>query len=131
MEAWQQEFAIVKQADQNRVFGFASVAISKNGEMIEDTQGDLIDPADLEEAAYQFVLKFREADELHTEEVVGHLIESFVFTPEKLEMLGIAKDAIPPRWWVGFEVSPDVFAKVKDGTYKMFSIGGTGERIAV
>ena len=34
------------------------------------------------------------------------------------------------RMEVGFRVSdPDVWEKVKDGTYKMFSIEGTGERV--
>ena len=47
-----------------------------------------------------------------------------------MSALGIPDGTIPEGWWVGFRVSdPDVWEKVKDGTYKMFSIEGTGERV--
>jgi hypothetical protein len=113
-------------ADERLVFGYANVAISKSGEQVTDSHDHQIDPSDLEYAAYLYVLKFREADEMHTADVCGHLVESFFITPSKLEKMGLAPDALPQGWWVGFYVeNDDAWAKVKDGTYKMFSIAGT------
>ena len=43
--------------------------------------------------------------------------------------LGITEGALPEGWWIGFKVTdPDVWDKVKDGTYPMFSIEGTAIR---
>jgi cation transport regulator ChaB len=111
---------------QHLVFGWANVAIRKDGEQIEDLHGDLIDPDDLEQAAYQFVLEYRETGERHQGEAVGYLVESCCFTKEKLVAMGLDEDALPQGLWVGFYI-PDaaVFAKVLDGTYSMFSIQGT------
>lgn len=122
-------FQIAKTDEAERlVFGFANVSIAKDGEEIVDLQGDIIEPADLERAAYGFVLHFRETGEMHKGSAVGQLVESMVFTPDKLAALGIAKDAVPCRWWVGFKLAPEAFEKVKDGTYQMFSIQGRAER---
>jgi hypothetical protein len=122
-------FEIAKVDDAQRlVFGFANVSIAKDGGEVVDLQGDIIEPSELEAAAYEFVLKFRETGEMHKGAAVGKLVESMVFTPEKLEALGIAKDAVPCRWWVGFQLDDDAFAKVKDGTYRMFSIQGRADR---
>ena len=122
-------FQIAKLDEAERlVFGFANVSIAKDGEEIVDLQGDIIEPADLEAAAYEFVLKFRDTGEMHKGGSVGTLVESMVFTPDKLEALGIAKDAVPCRWWVGFKLAPEAFEKVKDGTYSMFSIQGRADR---
>jgi hypothetical protein len=122
----QEPFAITKaDGDQNLVFGWANVSIRKDGEQVEDSQGDLIDPGDLEMAAYQFNLDFRETGVMHEGEAVGYLIESFMVTPEKLTKMGLATDALPTGWFVGFYVPDDeVFAKVKDKTFSMFSIQG-------
>jgi len=113
--------------DQNLVFGWASVAI-KDGTQIEDRQGDLIDADELEKAAYEFVLDFREADEMHDQVTKGHLVESFVTTPDKLQALGLPEGSLPVGWWVGFQLDPDAFQKVKAGQYRMFSIEGMAVR---
>ena len=128
-----QPFTISKTDDAERlVFGFANVSIAKDGGEVVDLQGDIIEPVELERAAYEFVLKFRASGEMHdkgdVKGSVGKLVESMVFTPEKLDALGLAKDALPCRWWVGFQLEPEAFAKVKDGTYKMFSIQGRADR---
>lgn len=118
-------------AEQQMVFGWANVAIRADGEQIEDSQGDMIDPGDLEQAAYHFVLDCRDAGVMHKGKAVGALVESFMVTPEKLDAMGLAKSALPGGWWVGFHI-PDagIFAKVKDGTYTMFSIQGLAMREA-
>lgn len=141
------EIAKVDESN-NTVFGWANVAAIRKEdgslEIVTDRQGDEIDPVELEEATYVFNLVFREGDEMHTEDVKALLIESFVPTDDKLEALakidGPDKPANPEalKWlrkvfpvgaWMGWYVPDDaVFAKVKDGTYRMFSIGGIGVR---
>lgn len=123
-------FKVAKTDDAKQlVFGWANVAVDKDGSTVVDSQDDLIDTADLEDAAYMFTLNFREGDEMHTEDVKMHLVESMVFTPEKMEKLGLAPDALPTGWWTGFHVpDKDVYEKVRSGDYAMFSIGGVGVR---
>lgn len=112
------------------VFGWASVALNKDGSPLVDLHGDQIDPQDLEDAAYEFVLKFRDMNERHTEDSKGQLIESFVVTPDKLEKMGLPGDTLPVGWWTGFYVSDrEVFEKVRSGEYTMFSIEGSAERV--
>ena len=118
--------------EQQIIFGWASVAVRKDGTVIEDSQGDVIDVADLEKAAYDFVLDFREANAMHSGPVRGRLVESFVSTPEKLEKMGLASDALPSAWWTGFKIDDtDAWDGVKSGRYTMFSVEGTGTRTAI
>lgn len=59
-------FHILKSdGDQRLVFGWASVSVTVDGEQVEDLQGDAVDPEELEKAAYQYVLDFRDAGEMH------------------------------------------------------------------
>lgn len=121
---------IVKHdSDNNLVFGWANVAIRKDGEVVQDSHEDVIDPGDLEMAAYVFNLQFRESGIDHKGDAVGRLVESLVVTEDKLEALGLEKSALPQGWWVGFYVEDDaVFEKVKTGEYSMFSIQGMALR---
>ena len=116
--------------DKMLAFGWANVSIDRAGNQVEDWQGDMIDPEDLEEAAYQFVKLYREGGEMHERGGVATMIESVVFTEEKMQAMGIPPGTLPIGWWIGFQVTdPDVWEKVKDGTYSMFSIEGTAERM--
>ena len=124
----------VQKSDDDKMlaFGWANVAVRANGEQIEDWQGDIIDPEDLENAAYEFVQLYREGGEMHERGGVATLIESVVFTEEKQRAIGIPAGVLPVGWWIGFKVlDPEVWEKVKDGTYSMFSIEGTAERVEV
>lgn len=115
--------------DRHLVFGWASVAVRKTGEVVKDGEDDTIAPEDLEDAAYVFVLKFRDMNERHRGTVKGQLVESLAVTPDKLEKMGLARDALPQGWWVGFYVEDQqAWEKVKSGEYQMFSIEGTAER---
>jgi len=115
--------------DQRLVFGFASVAVDASGEPLVDSQGDIIEPAELERAAYSYVLKSRAGGYMHVRKDAATLVESVVITPEKLEKMGLPKDALPTGWWVGFRVDDDkVWQDVKKGKLKAFSIGGKGRR---
>ena len=126
-------FQVTKANDDKMLaFGWANVSIDKTGNQVEDWQGDMIDPEDLEEAAYQFVKLYREGGEMHERGDVAIMIESVVFTKEKMQAMGIPSGTLPVGWWIGFQVTdPEVWAKVKDGTYSMFSIEGTAERVDV
>lgn len=111
--------------DQNLVFGWASV-IEENGVPIYDLQGHRISEDELEKAFYRYAEDARVAGEMHAEygEQIGKLVEAMVFTKAKQAALGIELGKVGA--WVGYRVSPAVFAKIKDGTYKMLSIGGAG-----
>ena len=124
------DVAITKvDEDQRIAFGWASVVSGSDGEVI-DTEGDIIDAHSLEKAVYEYNLISRQADEMHQKfQGVGRLVESMMFTVEKMEALGIAPDGIATGWWIGFKIDDEeVWGKVKDGTYRMFSIFGRGRR---
>ena len=83
-------------------------------------------------AAYQYVLLYREGGERHERGGAAVLVESVVFTEEKMQAMGIPAGTLPIGWWIGFKVTDeDVWEKVKDGTYPMFSIEGEAERVEV
>lgn len=118
-------------SDKRLVFGWASIAITVDGEQLEDRQQDMIDPEDLEESAYEYVLNFRDTGEEHipTMRKKGKLVESCVFTVEKQKAMGIPEGTLPVGWWVGFKIEDDAaWERVKNGTYRMFSIEGKANR---
>lgn len=128
-------YTITKIDDDKRlVFGWASISCTSDGEQLEDLQKDIIDPEDMEESAYEFVLNFRDTGELHNPNLrqKGKMVESVVFTVEKMKAMGIPEGILPVGWWVGFKIEDDAaWEKVKNGTYKMFSVEGTGQRVPV
>lgn len=123
-------FDITKADDDKRlVFGWFSVTKIGENDVI-DGENDTIDIADLEKAAYNFVMKSRIASESHQRLGVGVLVESMMFTKEKQAALGI--DLGKEGWFGGFYVPDDkVWKAVKDGQFKSFSIGGTAVRTEV
>lgn len=126
------EHTILKSDDDKRlVFGWASVSVTLDGVPLEDRQSDIIDPDELESAAYEYVLNFRDGGEEHIPSLrkKARLVESCVFTKEKQAALGLPEGALPVGWWIGFYVDDDeAWEKIKNGTYKMFSIEGTATR---
>lgn len=126
-------FKIMKSDDDKMLaFGWANVSMRVDGELIEDWQSDIIEPEELERAAYDYVLLYREGGEMHERGGAAVLIESVVFTEEKMQAMGIPAGALPIGWWIGFKVlDEEVWEKVKDGTYPMFSIEGEAERVEV
>lgn len=127
----QSVFEIAKTDDEKRlIFGWASVSADLSGKMIEDLQGDMLGIDELEHAAYEYVLGFRDAGEKHDPALrkKGRLIESVVFTPEKVKAMGIT-GPVKEAWWVGFYIDDDqAWEKVKSGEYQMFSIEGKAVR---
>ena len=126
-------FKITKRDDEQMLaFGWANVSIRSDGELIEDWQEDIVEPEDLEQAAYEFVQLYREGGEMHERGGAAVLIESVVFTEEKMKAMGIPEGTLPVGWWIGFKVlDEDVWEKVKSGEYPMFSIEGEAERVEV
>ena len=123
-------FKIQKSDDDKMLaFGWANVAVTVGGKQIEDYHDDMIDPEELEQAAYSFVEFYREGGEMHERGGCAILIESMVFIKQKMTAIGIPDGTLPEGWWIGFKVTdPDVWDKVKDGTYPMFSIEGEAVR---
>ena len=126
--------AEVKKYDDERriIFGWANVAVTKDGEVVVDRQGDIMDLQALEDAAYAFNLYFRGTGVNHSGEAVGKLVESFVVTPEKLSMLGLEKAVINHGWFVGFHIEDEeVWKAVKKKKLKAFSIQGRAYKTEV
>jgi hypothetical protein len=123
------EFEIVeKSADRRQVFGWASVSADKDGHPVVDLGGDLIPVAELEKAAYAFAKDARVGGEMHQGEPNHQLIASVVFTEDIQKALGIPPGTVPVGWFVGFEVSPDAFERVKSGARLQLSIEGRARR---
>ena len=56
-------------------------------------------------------------------------MESILFTPEKIEKMGMPAGSVPLGWWTGWKITdPGVWEKIKKGEYRMFSIRGEGDR---
>lgn len=123
----------IKKADPEKqyVFGWASISKTNTGDLLEDYQGDIIEPEELEKAAYNFVLNFGDTGERHDPEFrkKGKLITSIVFTDDVKKALGLETDSLPTGWFVGFHIEDkETWEKLKKGDYKMFSIEGQGKR---
>ena len=121
----------VQKADDERhmVFGWASIAQQPDGSIVQDYQRDIIDIDDLESAVYDYVILYRDGGEMHERGGVAVLVESCVFTAAKMQAMGIPEGTLPYGWWIGLKITDDdVWAKVKDGTYRMFSIEGEAVR---
>lgn len=116
--------------DEQLVSGWANVAIDKDGKAPLDWQDDVIAPETLEKAAMQFMMDYRGSGEMHKGNSKGTVVESIVLTKEKQKAIGIPDGVVPEGWFITVKVhDPEVFAKVKDGTYKMFSIQGSAKRV--
>jgi hypothetical protein len=123
----------IEKADlpARRIFGWANIAVTKDDRQIVDHHGDIIDPVDLEEAAYLHVLEYRKGGVDHSGDApLAELIESMYFDVEKAQALGIPDGTLPcSGWWVGFEFAdtPAGFAawqSVASGDRAWLSIEG-------
>lgn len=121
----------ITKADDARqlVFGWASVAVAKDGTPVIDLQGDVIAIEDLEEAMYDYVRESGALNFEHAGATRGQLVEALVFTPDKLEKMGIPAGTVPLGAWVGYHL-PDAadYRQAKAGGLLMFSIEGRGVR---
>jgi hypothetical protein len=125
------DFNVYKARDDERlVSGWANVVLDKDGNAPVDWQDDIIAPATLEKAAIQFMLDYRGSGEMHRGNSKGTVVESIVLTKEKQAAIGIPEGTVPEGWFITVKVHDQAtFEKVKDGTYRMFSIQGTAKRV--
>ena len=124
----------IKKSDEDKrlAFGWASVANFEDGSVLTDADDDIIDIETLEKAAYKYVRLYRNGGELHERSAVAELVESIVFTKEKIQTLGIPDGILPEGWWIGLFVTDEtVWEKVKSGEYAMFSIEGRAQSVEV
>jgi len=123
---------VVKMDESRRlVFGWASIMQKADGTTIYDSQEDFMDDTwELEKMAYRYVLHYRDGGEMHQTKGVSTLVESMVFTPEKIAKLGLPAGSLPIGWWVGFKVD-DARVWANKDKYLGFSIGGHGVRSKV
>lgn len=129
---WDVEFTKVDE-DKRQVFGWASI-VKMDGKPVIDRQGDWITPEEIEKAAYTYVVKNRTGGHQHKRSAddqpfkASDMIESVVFTDEKIAKMGLPDD-FPRGWWVGYHVSDDeAWAKIKNREVTGFSIHGKGKR---
>ena len=118
---------VMKFDEEQRIaYGWASVC-TKNGALVEDAQGDLIEPAEMVRATTEFMEDVRLAKAMHDGEGIGQVVHSLPLTADLAKSLGIQTET--EGWIVGVKIADDdTWAKVKDGTYGAFSIGGAGVR---
>ena len=124
-------FDITKSnSDNGLVSGWANVSVNADGSVPLDWQDDVIRPDVLEKAAIKFMMDYRGSGVMHEGESKGTVVESIVFTKDKQACIGIPEGTVPEGWFITVKVTDtDVFEKVKDGTFKMFSIQGSAKRI--
>ena len=114
------------------VSGWASVTKNADGSLPLDWHDDIITAEVLEKAAINFMLEYRESGEMHKGEPIGTVVESIVFTKQKMKAIGIPEGTIPEGWFITVKIHDDeVFKKVVNGEYKMFSIQGRARRLKV
>lgn len=116
--------------EEQIVFGWAYVQKMKDGQPVDDVSGKNVSIHEIEKAAYPYVLSSRAGGEMHVVQV-SKLVESVVFTPEKIAKMGLPEGSVPWGWWVGYKIEDaDAWEGVKTGRLKMFSIGGSGRERA-
>ena len=127
-------FAITKSDDAlGVVYGWASVVekdIGGTRQAVVDYQDDIIPGHVLEKAVVEFMESYRTSGEMHTGTANGVVVESLFGSPEKYVSMGVPESiakTMPTGWWIGVKVTPEVMKRVKDGTYKMFSIQGDAD----
>ena len=113
--------------EQHRVYGIAMTATDASGALVIDHQNDVITPADLEEAAYDYIRESRVGGVMHEPGATSELITSVVLTPEVRKAMGVPEG--PCAWFVGFQINdPTTWARVKSGELSEFSIEGEATR---
>jgi hypothetical protein len=123
---------IVKDDENHLLFGWAYVAIDKDGTQVYDHSKEFVKEenfGDLEMATYFFNIAFRESDIRHDCVAKGTLIESMVFSKEKMAKMGIPEGILPQGVWLGFYFPDDNdWNTIKSMEHPMFSIYGEAEK---
>lgn len=122
------QFEVLRKDDAaHRVYGWFSIAKDKDGKTLVDKHGDVIEVADLEDAAAEFVKEWRQGGQEHQGGAPNKLIASIVLSREVQGAMGLPAGLLPEGWFGAFEVGADAFAKLAKGELLMFSIEGEAE----
>jgi len=119
-----QEQATVLKVDdeQGLVYGWAYVS-TEDGKLLVDTQGDSIEPIEMEKMATDFMLNSRDAKVMHKGDNVGQFVHSFPLTNDIMKAFDIYSDR--EGWLVAMKPdNPEIMKAYKSGKYTGFSIGG-------
>jgi hypothetical protein len=115
-------------APQRFVLGWATVC-SVNGAPVTDLQGDVVDEAEMERYALDFMKDSRAGKLMHDGGVAIDYNVSLPVTSEVKKALGIEFTDRRTGWLLGGIVrDPEVFKRVESGELRAFSIGGVGVR---
>jgi hypothetical protein len=140
---WEGTFAKF-DLDKHQAFGWASVT-KINGQNVIDKQDDWIPLEEIEDAAYTYVVGSRVGGDMHRRDPgtgqfigktdaphkVSDMIESMVFTPDKISKMGLPAD-FTQGWWVGFKIHDEpTWELVKKGERTGFSVHGKGRRVPI
>ena len=127
---WAMSANVVKSAPTGKeLWAWASV-VEKDGKPVEDSQGDVIDPAEIEQAADDFMTKSRNVGLMHKTTGHGRVVQSMVFTKELQDALGI--DLGKVGWLVKMAIDdPAMRKRVASGELRELSIGGRGVRTEI
>lgn len=119
--------AIEKANDEKRIVYAWAYVCSSGGEQVVDHSGDVIEEDEMERMAYDFMESYRDGGEMHSRRGVASAVASMPFTTELQKAIGI--DVGKVGWLIVLKIKDDdVWEKIKNGTYKMMSIGGTAHR---
>lgn len=110
------------------VYGWANHVATESGALIEDSQGDLIPPEELEKAAVEYMLASRASGVMHEGLTVGQVIACLVTTPEIRKCFDLGDG--PVGLIIGVKYDRETYARVVSGELPMFSIQGRAEEIA-
>ena len=118
---------MIKDDSQHLLFGWAYVAVNKDGEQMIDHSGEFIKEEnfeDLENATYLFNIAYRDADIRHDCIAKGQLVESIVMTKEKQKAMGIPEGSVPLGIWMGYFFEKDEdwneIAKMDSPMYSLY-----------
>jgi hypothetical protein len=135
METEHQATIIKVEPERRMFFGWSYVAKNAGGQVV-DHSGDIIDTPEaitaMEDAFYKYALHSRGGDDGHSVFGVAQLVEQIVFTPDKIEKMGLSPDT-PIGVWSGYyvpetELGDRLLESIQSGRYKALSIVGKGRR---
>lgn len=134
-KGWQFK-AVSIDEDQGLVFGWQYIAEDGEGGTVIDHSGEFIPEAEhphFEKAVYGFVEDSRAHRLMHGDEDKGHLVESCMITPEKIEAMKDGTGKMPRvAHWVGYRVTDKaMLEKYRAGELPALSMRGKWDRTPV